>query len=266
MGGGPDAAKLAGQIEEALNSLSVTQEKAAVAVKARVDSANLPVAAGLLLPAVAKVRQAATRVTHLNNLKQLGRSFHSYASAHGGAFPPAVAFSADGRRPLLSWRVELLPYLDQEALYRQFRRHEPWDSPHNRALLSRMPRVFALPGQEASAGQTPYQVFVGRGALFQAREQNFRVGPRLAVSFPKGTSNTVVVAEAARLVPWTKPEDVPYVAGRPLKPLLGSRFGRFYVLLGDGSVRDLPPTLSESTLQAAVSPTSPQRLGPDWNR
>src|SRR5262249_50595397 len=59
-----------------------------------------------------------------NNLKQIGVAFHNYLSNHG-AFPASAIYGKDGK-PLLSWRVALLPYLEQEALYREFKLDEPW--------------------------------------------------------------------------------------------------------------------------------------------
>jgi hypothetical protein len=64
-----------------------------------------------------------------NQMKQLGLALHNYAAANGH-LPPAVSRGPDGK-PLLSWRVAILPYLEEEQLYKQFHQDEPWDSPHN---------------------------------------------------------------------------------------------------------------------------------------
>src|SRR5205807_1197555 len=82
------------------------------------------------------VRGAAARMHSSNNLKQFGVAMQNYGSANGDRLPPAVTYANDGK-PLLSWRVMLLPYLEQDALYRAFRLDEPWDSPHNIQLLER---------------------------------------------------------------------------------------------------------------------------------
>src|SRR4051794_3818491 len=100
----------------------------------------LAVLIALLVPAVQAAREAARRSQCVNNLKQIGLAMHNYNSAYD-VFPPAVITDPDGK-PLLSWRVLLLPFLDEQALYEQFKLDEPWDSPNNKPLLSRMPKVF----------------------------------------------------------------------------------------------------------------------------
>ena len=146
-------------------------------------------------------------------------------------FPPATIRSKDGK-PLLSWRVAALPYLEQNDLYNRFHLDEPWDSPHNKALLKEMPEVYApvLPTDEPRVS-TYYQVFTGPGALF---ENEKGIGFN---DIKDGTSNTLLVVEAGTPVPWTKPEDIEFDKKKPL-PKLGRQFDDgFYGALADGSVR-----------------------------
>jgi hypothetical protein len=256
---GGEGEKLFDQIKSALDAIAVEQKGTDVSVRAKTEAANVVIGMGLLLPAMQKVRGAATHVTHTNNLKQLALAMHMYADRHGGQFPPAVIHSKDGR-PLYSWRVELLPYLEQQALYNEFHKDEPWNSPHNSQLLTRMPKVFALPGQDVPGqSRTPYQVFTGPSTPFVGR-----VGPRMPASFTDGTSNTILIAQANRMVPWTAPEDIAYQPTQPVKPLLGSNFGNYFVALADGSVRPLRLTIQDRTLHAAVTPAGGEILGPDW--
>jgi hypothetical protein len=96
------------------------------------------------------------------NLKKLAIAMHNYADGYG-RMPSAATVGKEGKA-LLSWRVELLPYLGEQALYNQFKRDEPWDSPHNRKLLSKMPAVYAPPGVKTQRPySTYYQVFVSSG-------------------------------------------------------------------------------------------------------
>ncbi|MFO0845686.1 MAG: sigma-70 family RNA polymerase sigma factor [Gemmataceae bacterium] len=116
-------------------------------------------------PAEDPLQGAADRALVRRNLKALALAMHNYHDANG-QFPPAAVTDRAGK-PLLSWRVLLLPYLGQEALYKEFRLNEPWDSPTNKKLLARMPPVFTPVGEKAQvANSTFYQVFVGPGAVY----------------------------------------------------------------------------------------------------
>src|SRR5207244_2364868 len=120
-------------------------------------------------------------------------------------FPPP-AKTANGK-PLLSWRVLILPYIEQDALYRQFKLDEPWDSPHNLKLLPLMPKIYAPVGAKPKEPHsTYYQAIVGPGAAWEHTKDG--KGMRIQ-NFTDGTSNTITVAEAREAVPWTKPDDIP---------------------------------------------------------
>src|SRR5205807_5126217 len=98
--------------------------------------------------AAALVPGAAGRVQSTNNLRQIAIAMHSYHGTHN-EFPAAYSTSKDGK-PLLSWRVEILPYIEQGALFNEFHLDEPWDSEHNKKLIERMPTIFAAPGSKAA--------------------------------------------------------------------------------------------------------------------
>jgi hypothetical protein len=221
----------------------------------------------LMLPSPAsRVREAAARVESQNNLKQMGLAFFN-VDLTNGHLPPAVVHGKDlGRpdlpdKPLFSWRVALLPYLDEQALYNSFNLHEPWDSPHNLQVAQAMPRVYRNPSRpDAPPGMTYYKVFTGPKAVWDGnRPVSFRH------NFPKGTSNTVLVVEAAEPVFWTKPEDIPFTPETDPIPLLGwdSR-GNCQAILADGSSRSLSKTLSVRTLKAVILAGSDDIPGPDW--
>jgi hypothetical protein len=206
------------------------------------------------------VRGAAARTVSSNNLRQIGVALQNY-EASVQRLPPAVAFTADGK-PHVSWRVLLLPYLDHEALYQQFRLGEPWDSPHNLGVAERMPRVYQAPTFHTppEPTKTYYRVFVGPrtplgggaprpGAPFRqlltafgengiAQIGAFDFNRRLA-GFEKA-SDTFLVVEAKEAVPWTKPEELGVEGFDFQDPhrALGavSRRG-FVALMADGSTR-----------------------------
>jgi prepilin-type processing-associated H-X9-DG protein len=214
--------------------------------------------AGLLLPAVQKVREAATRMQSQNNLKQMALAMLNYESAYA-KFPSAAICDKAGK-PLLSWRVAILPYIEENNLYQQFHLDEPWDSKHNIKLLPLMPKIYALPtAGKADGDKTHYRVFVGRHAMFELDK-----GRRIA-EITDGTSNTWMIVEAAESVPWTKPEGLPYDPEKPL-PKLGRFFGNgFNAAFVDGSVRFFQHTLAEATMKLLIDPSDGQvipRLDP----
>jgi hypothetical protein len=178
-----------------------------------------------------------------------------------GQLPPAVVHGPYGQ-PLHSWRVLLLPYIDGQDLYQQFHLDEPWDSPHNIALLPKMPATYAAPGSKASK-VPPYHtvchVFIGKGTAFEGKK-----GLRLPQDFPDGTSNTFLVVEAGEPVPWTKPEELPYDPDGPLPELRCLFNDGFRALLADCSMRFVKKGTSEATLRAAITRNGDERLGPDW--
>src|SRR5262249_8553508 len=160
-------------------------------------------------------------------------------------FPPAALMSKNGK-PLLSWRVALLPFLEEDQLYKRFKLDEPWDGPNNKKLLSEMPRSFSpVQDEAAKRGETYYQAFVGPGALFES-------GRKIRMAdITDGTSNTVLVAEAAAAVPWTKPEDLPFDANKPLPKLGGFAKDSLNVAFADGAVHLIKKDFDEKTMKMA---------------
>jgi len=179
-----------------------------------------------------------------NNMKQILLAFHNYFSLNGH-FPPLANFGADGL-PKLSWRVPLLPYLGENDLFMEFHQDEPWDSPHNKALIGRMPAVFQTPDSPALAGQTRIRGFAGKGALFEGTRG-------IAIDeITDGSSNTVLIASARDAVPWTQPGELPFVEGQPLPALDGSDPQGYALGMADGSVR-LFPKSAERMLRTIIT-------------
>jgi prepilin-type processing-associated H-X9-DG protein len=180
-------------------------------------------------------------------------AFHEYHNKHEH-FPAPWLAGRDGK-PLLSWRVALLPYLGYKSLYARFHLDEPWDSPHNRALLSEMPREFACPGGPGrSTGQTGYLVVVG--PVTEPGNINTPFEPTRGAEireFTDGTSNTILVFETDTQVSWTKPDDLRWERDGPLPKLAGPHAGGANVLFGDGSARFVKATVSPQTLLAFLT-------------
>jgi hypothetical protein len=187
------------------------------------------------------------------HLHQIGVALHSYEAEHGHF--PAPAIASEGGAPLLSWRVAILPQLGYRALYDRFRLDEPWDSAHNLALLREIPREFVCPaGAGRSAGATGYLVIVGPKTDPTSVNTPFQPGRGVDIrSITDGTSNTILVMETKRAVPWTKPEDLAWQPGARL-PQLASRHGAgTHVLLADAAVRFIKATLAPETLLAILT-------------
>jgi hypothetical protein len=201
---------------------------------------------GLLLPAVQSARFAARRASSNNNLKMIGLALHNHHSAFK-SLPDAAIRDEDGK-PLLSWRVKILPFIEEQGLYEQFHLDEPWDSPHNIKLLEQMPAVYEQPNLKLPPGKTVYQAPVGDELMFKTDEATgFR-------QVTDGLSNTVMVFESSadNAVEWTKPDDVEIDLDDPLT-VMGDIGERFSVLLGDGAVRSIPRTIDADTLKKLLT-------------
>jgi hypothetical protein len=209
-----------------------------------------------LVDAVQKVRNSAARMSSINNLKQLALAMYNYESVNGH-FPAAAVYGKNGK-PLLSWRVMVLPYIEQDALYKEFHLDEPWDSDHNKKLLEKMPPLFGAGDEQSLKNhETHYQTFVGKGAIFDGKK-----GVKIT-DITDGTSNTIMMVEAKKAVPWTKPDDVPFDAGK-LVPKLGGLFdGVFNAAFADGSVRSLPLTIKEEKLRALITRNGGEVIEPE---
>ncbi|MCA9084289.1 MAG: DUF1559 domain-containing protein, partial [Planctomycetaceae bacterium] len=172
----------------------------------------------------------------------IGLAMHNYHEVYG-RFPARANYDADGR-PLLSWRVHLLPFLEQNSLYEQFHLNEPWDSEHNLPLAEQMPAVFRSQ-QFSDATRTVFLTLDGVGTAMESTE-----GRKLA-EFTDGLSNTLLVVEAnaENAVTWTKPEDLPFDPTTPGNGVGAIRDNGFLGLLSDGAVRLIPADLPADTLR-----------------
>ena len=137
---------------------------------------------GLLLPAVQKVREAAARITSMNNLKQIGLAVHSFADDRGGRLPsldgPGNGPGGALPRPIF---VAIMPYLEQGNFYRR------WIS--GTAGLS---SNFMVPTYVSPAD--PSSLYPGV-ISYAANAQVFADDPRLPFTYADGTSNTIAFAE-----------------------------------------------------------------------
>ena len=232
-------------LQTGLKEAKFTTEGESTRAVAKV-SADLPLAQSFLA-AKRKVQQAAATASSQNNLKQIVLALHNYHDAMG-AFPPAAVVDKKGK-PMLSWRVLILPYVEEEALYKQFKLDEPWDSENNKKLIEKMPRVYAMPAAAKPKPETHYRLFVGNGAGF-----DYLKGFRLT-DYTDGTSNTIAVITAKDSVIWSKPDELDFDPEKiDATKLLGFMPGDACpVAFADGSVRNLSPKVSKATLHAMIT-------------
>ncbi|HKD38621.1 MAG TPA: DUF1559 domain-containing protein [Pirellulales bacterium] len=204
-----------------------TGQNVSIVVETGGGPATLGILVGMLLPAVQAARAAANRNTNLNKLRQIALAMHNYESGKR-RFPARAIFDKNGK-PLLSWRVKLLPVLGEANLYNQFHLDEPWDSEHNKALINET-SIYAKAGGEDD-GKTVFLVPVGKGLGFEGDEG---ISPG---AIADGESRTIMAVEANddRAVPWTKPDDLEVDLNKPLDGLGDAEpGGLFGVVFFDG--------------------------------
>jgi hypothetical protein len=206
-----------------------------------------------------RVQDNRNRTQSTNNLKQIALALHNYAAVNGNKLPCDVLDGAG--KPLLSWRVLILPYIEQQNLYMKFKLDEPWDSKNNRPLAEIIPKTFISPRVKVKGkGYTVYQIFSGPGALWDKGKTKYTIG-----TIPDGTSNTIFAVEAGKAVPWSKPADIPFDKDKKVAEFGKPYGGKPMCAIMDGSVRMLDlKKISEKTLKYAIMPDDGMPLGSDW--
>ena len=243
--------------EELLKQAQVTREGSTVVVQSQGDGATLLAAAGIALPAIRQSHAAAGRAMSMNNLKQLALAMFVYMDQNQN-FPPHAIYSKEGK-PLLSSRVSVLPFVEQDALYKQFHLDEPWDSPNNKPLIAKMPRLFQDPDNEKrNDGKTRYVVPVGKGTIFEGEH-----GTKIS-DITDGTSQTILIVEAGpeKAVPWTKPDDMPFDAEKPLASVGTIPPAGINAAFADGSVHLLRASIKPETFRKLILRNDGQPIDP----
>ena len=199
-------------------------------------------------------RNASRRSQCKNNLKWIGLALHNYAETYG-SFPPAYIADENGR-PMHSWRVLILPFLDQAPLYNQYHFDEPWDGPNNSKLASTILAVFNCPsddhgGTGNASTMTNYVAIVGPETAWpDGRATTFQ-------DISDGTSATLLVVEVANSgIHWMEPRDLHVVQ---MAPTVNAKSGQgissrhtagAHGLIADGAVRFVQESVAAEILRA----------------
>ncbi len=259
----------------------------AVTLRTDLDGATGARLVALIGPALANSRKATSRALSISNLKQIMLAMHNYHDTYGH-FPMPAVVGPDGKTRH-SWRVALLPFLEEAKLYESYNLDEPWDSEHNQLVLNRMPKVFRHPLDDEDSTNASYFGFVGKETAF-GTENGIEVGVNAGggldfgigveggagvagdvaldgegAKTPKtvqiqgvrladildGTSNTIFVVENKSEIPWTKPVDFKYDPKKRIK--VGGWFeDGFCAGFADGSVRFIADSINPKTLQLLI--------------
>jgi hypothetical protein len=201
-----------------------------------------------LLPAVNAVREAARRNLSTNYMREMALALDSHLNSHRRY--PAVGVDERGVGPERSWRVELLPFMEEARLHDSYRRDEPWDSDHNQTLIDQMPPAYVNPNGGIDPGKTNYLAVTGPQTVFPGG----KMGPDQD-GIRDGLSNTVLLveADADQAAIWTSPEDWRFDPNNPRRGLGGYRHAGFLVLFADRHVRFIPNSIDDETLSALMT-------------
>jgi prepilin-type processing-associated H-X9-DG protein len=207
----------------------------------------------LLLPAVQAAREAARRNVCTTNLRYIGIALQAYQSSYG-TLPPAYVADADGK-PMHSWRVLILPFLERQDLYARYKFDEPWDGPNNSKLAAEWPNVYHCPSGTDTAPLTSYVAVVGAETVWPVPEAGNTRDVR------DGVARTILLVEVEGAgIPWTEPRDLTVdealrgINSAGPKPKPSSHHSRgANMLFCDGSVHLVPDHTSSEQLRALLT-------------
>jgi beta-lactamase regulating signal transducer with metallopeptidase domain len=241
---------LAGALTNLISGMVISVEATDIRVKATIGA-----------DFVAKFSQAAAtfttryteeqKQTHVTKLGRLVEAMQAYHVAHGH-YPPSSVIGPDGKTTH-SWRVELLPYLDEQKLYQRYKLDEPWDGEHNKQLVNEVPAAFHS-GDWTQSGCSDYYLVTGKGTLFDGDASPKRD------SITDNAGETILVVENRRQIPWTKPLDIDNAAQGNRWQLNGSTGKGFYAGFADGTVKFLPADTDPATLRALFTKAGGEKV------
>lgn len=204
-------------------------------------------------------RISMANIDHGDQNGQFPRSYH--VVGYPNTLPPESS--------RLSWRVSLLPHLNQQLLFSRFKADEAWNSPTNRPASDSYVSDY---GDTIGSTQTRYRVFVGGGALFDA-DPPFRKGAPPAQQLAQqvrmsgvmdGMSNTFFCVEAADTVPWAQHKEFSFTPNSTLPSLGRAGSDTFVAAMCDGSTRIVKKNTDPKVLRALITRAGGEVMPPDW--
>ena len=228
----------------------------------------------VLNPTPSAARRAAPRAECKNNLKQIGLALHNYHDVY--SLYPMATYSSEGRTPERSWRVTVLPFLQQESLYQEYDQHVTWDAAPNVALQKTVVPAYDCLGRPAKFDDqgrflAAYSAVTGTGALFENNKF------RSAATIADGVSNTLMIVETCGApVVWTQPRDINIdtnaigvnlpgaIRHQSAGTLSSYHSGGANAVLADGSVRFFSQNTSPDILKALLTRDGNEPLPKEW--
>ncbi len=239
---------LTAELDNLVNALKITQDGTQTTLTWSIKQDLLVKLVKLLIPAFHQARERAIAAQNKVHLQQLGMAMQFYQQEHGH-FPPAAILGKDGKTTH-SWRVAMLPYIDDSGVHKEYKFDEPWDSEHNKKLIAKIPKIYRSPNASNSPGATNFTLLTNPQGVFNATPAE-KGTP--AAKIRDGMSQTLMLVESNTEIPWTKPEDLPIADGQAL-PALGFPGKKVMnVLFCDGSVHEVGLPIKAELLRALVN-------------
>jgi hypothetical protein len=233
--------------------VQVQDKELTVVLSFRTDDAIMEQFAKLLIANWKHQQKEKKRHREREELMQIFFAMENYDGIND-RLPPHAIRDKNGK-PLLSWRVAILPYVGEINLYGKFKLDEPWDSDHNKKLLARMPKLYRPPVEDKDKPyHTYYKVFVSpKGAKPASPFTGDEKITLAQINKQDGSINTILAVEGGEPVPWTKPEDIPFDMTKPLPTLALPFRDGINIVLCDGPVRKLKKGLPDKVLKEIIT-------------
>ena len=259
----PDAAAPIGSTVVSSSQLKKRPERLMLVLRVAGLTVSIVLAFAVLIyglwPTLKGLRARRDAIACMSNLQQIATALNAYAKDHGTYPTPVVTDSAG--KPLYSWRVLLLPYLNEPGLYARFNLGEAWDSTNNAQLISLCPSVYISPASIGNTSQASYVLLTGPGTIFPPS------GPLKPAQIADGTGQTLLVVETNNsLSEWSKPFDLDVsklngrIGGAGTNKIGGTHFDGATGVFADGQSAWLATDLPSAILNAIISPNGSESM------